>query len=111
MDSNLLTQCKWSKISNAVGNHSSLSYHKECIQDADILKATVDNSASRIDVMASSSVAQSCQQHPEFTSAEDFFKILDLLITDVASLQALLPETLHQLHLVPTYKKRRLILL
>lgn len=46
----------WSKISNAVSSHSLLSYHKDCLQDADILKATVDNPASRIDVMASSTL-------------------------------------------------------
>ena len=46
----------WSKISIAVRYHSSLSYHKECLKDADILKARVDNAASRIDVMASSTL-------------------------------------------------------
>ena len=46
----------WSKISNAISNHSSLCYHKECLQNADILMATVDNPASRIDVIASSTL-------------------------------------------------------
>ena len=55
----------WSKISNAVSSHSSLSYHKDCLQDADILKATVDNPASCIDVMASSTLQVQMEENKQ----------------------------------------------
>ena len=44
----------WSKIGNALSNHSSLLYHLDCVQYTDILKNSIDNPASRIDVMANS---------------------------------------------------------
>ena len=37
-------------------NHSSLQYHHECVQDADIFKGTIDNPSSHIDVMANSAL-------------------------------------------------------
>ena len=46
----------WVKISNALSNHSLLRYHQECLQDADILKATIDNPTSRIDIMTDNSL-------------------------------------------------------
>ena len=46
----------WSKIGNALGNHSSLLYHLDCVQYTDILKNSIDNPASRIDVMANSDI-------------------------------------------------------
>ena len=46
----------WSKIGNALSNHSSLLYHLDCVQYTDILKNSTDNPASRIDVMANSDI-------------------------------------------------------
>ena len=46
----------WSKIGNALSNHSSLLYHLDCVQYTDILKNSIDNPASRIDVMANSDI-------------------------------------------------------
>ena len=46
----------WVKISNALSSHSLLHYHRECLQDADILKATIDNPTSRIDIMTENSL-------------------------------------------------------
>ena len=46
----------WSKIGNALSNHSYLLYHLDCVQYTDILKNSIDNPASRIDVMANSDI-------------------------------------------------------
>ena len=46
----------WSKIGNALSNHSSLLYHLDCVQYTDILKNSIDNPASRIDVMVNSDI-------------------------------------------------------
>lgn len=46
----------WVKISNALSNHSSLSYHRDCLQVADILKDTTESPASRLDVMVDKSL-------------------------------------------------------
>ncbi|SMN12517.1 hypothetical protein SPBRAN_1299 [uncultured Candidatus Thioglobus sp.] len=46
----------WVKISNALSNHSKLQYHHECLQDADILKYTIENPVSRIDVMTNTTL-------------------------------------------------------
>ena len=46
----------WSKIGNALSNHSSLLYQLDCVQYTDILKNSIDNPASRIDVMANSDI-------------------------------------------------------
>ncbi len=46
----------WSKIGNALSNHSSLLYHQDCVQYTDILKSSIDNPSSRIDVMANSDI-------------------------------------------------------
>ena len=46
----------WSKIWNALSNHSSLLYHLDCVQYTDILKNSIDNPALRIDVMANSDI-------------------------------------------------------
>ena len=45
----------WVKISETLSNHSKHQYHRECLQRADILKSTVENPASRIDVMTNTS--------------------------------------------------------
>ena len=37
-----------------MSNHSSLLYHLDCVQYTDILKNSIDNPTSRIDVMANS---------------------------------------------------------
>ena len=39
----------WAKISNSLSNHSQLQYHHESLQDADILKSTIENPESRIE--------------------------------------------------------------
>ena len=46
----------WSKIGIALSNHSSLLYYLDCVQYTDILKNSIDNTASRIDVMANSDI-------------------------------------------------------
>ena len=46
----------WAKISNALVSHSSLRYHRDCLQEADILKGTIENPASRLDVMVDNSL-------------------------------------------------------
>lgn len=46
----------WVKISNALKSHSQLSYHRSCAQLAEITKSTIENPASRIDVMSSTAL-------------------------------------------------------
>ena len=46
----------WSKLSNALSNHSLLGYHRNCLQDSDTLKATIDNPTCRLDVMTNASI-------------------------------------------------------
>ena len=41
----------WVKLSDVLSNHSKSVYHREAVQSADVLKSTVENPASRIDVM------------------------------------------------------------
>ena len=43
------------KISSDLSAHSSLSYHQECLQKAHILKSTIENPASRLDVIVDNS--------------------------------------------------------
>ena len=44
----------WVKISEQLSNHARNKYYARCVQDADILKETVENPSARIDVMVSS---------------------------------------------------------
>ena len=46
----------WVRISNDLSAHSSLSYDQKCLQNADILKSTIENPASRLDVMVENSL-------------------------------------------------------
>ena len=46
----------WVKLSDMLSNHSKFLYHLESLQDADILRDTIQTPASRIDVMCSSSL-------------------------------------------------------
>ena len=46
----------WGKVCVVLNVHSSHRYHQECIQDADILKTTIEKLATRIDVMADSAI-------------------------------------------------------
>ena len=41
----------WVTISNMLASHSSLHYHRHCLEMADALKSSVDNPATRVDVM------------------------------------------------------------
>ena len=58
----------WVKISNALSNHSLLRYHQECLQDADILKATIDNPTSRIDIMTDKSLQARMNENKHYPS-------------------------------------------
>ncbi len=46
----------WVKLSDALSNHSKHAYHREALQSADKLKTTIENPASRMDVMTSSAL-------------------------------------------------------
>ena len=46
----------WSKIGNALSNHSSFLYYLDCVQYTDILKNSIDNPASRIYFMANNDI-------------------------------------------------------
>ena len=46
----------WAKISNDLSAPSSLACHRECLQMAGILKDTIENPASRLDVMVDNSL-------------------------------------------------------
>ena len=45
---------QWVKISDSLKKHAKLVYHRQAVQSADILKETIDNPNSRLDVMSSS---------------------------------------------------------
>ena len=44
---------KWVKMSETLGKHAKHGYHYDCLQAADILKSSIENPGSRIDVMTS----------------------------------------------------------
>ena len=46
----------WGKLSTTLMNHSEHIYHRECLQDADILKSVTDKPACRLDVRANSAI-------------------------------------------------------
>ena len=46
----------WVKLSEVLQNHSKLTYHRDTVQSADVLKISIENPASRIDVQMSSSL-------------------------------------------------------
>ena len=46
----------WVKLSDVLNSHSKLLYHREALQDAEVLKATIENPLSRIDVMSNSAL-------------------------------------------------------
>ena len=46
----------WVKLSDALNTHSKLSYHRDALQSADVLKTTIENPSSRIDVIVSSAL-------------------------------------------------------
>ena len=46
----------WVKLSVVLNTHSSLYYHQECIQDADILMTTIEKPKTRIDVTVDSAI-------------------------------------------------------
>ena len=46
----------WSKLSNALSNHSLLGYHRKCLQEADALRDTMNDPTCRVDVMTNASV-------------------------------------------------------
>ena len=50
------TFSNWVKLSDVLQNHSKLVYHRDAVQSAEVLKTSVENPASRIDVMISSSL-------------------------------------------------------
>ncbi len=44
----------WGKLSTTLISHSEHTYHRECLQDADILKSVTENPTCHLDVMTSS---------------------------------------------------------
>jgi len=46
----------WGKLSITLSNHSEHIYHRECLQDADILKSVIDNPAGRVDFKVNSTI-------------------------------------------------------
>ena len=48
--------CSWVKLTDRLSSHSKHVYHREALQSADILKTSIENPASRIDVMTSSAL-------------------------------------------------------
>ena len=46
----------WVKLSDALNTHSKLLYHRDALQSADVLKTTIENPSSRIDVIVSSAL-------------------------------------------------------
>ena len=44
---------KWVKMSETLGKHAKHGYHHDCLQAADILKSSIENPGSRIDVITS----------------------------------------------------------
>jgi len=65
---------RWVKVSDTLTSHSKAAYHSDCLQVADVLKATIENPNARLDVMQSTalklklmkistSYARLCMQH------------------------------------------------
>ena len=46
----------WVKVTGTSNIHSKVAYHSDCLQAADILKATIENPNARIDVMQSTAL-------------------------------------------------------
>ena len=46
----------WSKLSHALSDHSLLAYHRNCLQEADTLRATMNYPTCRVDIMTNASV-------------------------------------------------------
>ena len=44
------------KLSDVLKIHSNHAYHRDALQSAEILKSTIENPASRVDVMVSSAL-------------------------------------------------------
>ena len=44
----------WVKLSNVLSTHSKHLYHRDALQSAEVLKGTIENPASRLDVIVSS---------------------------------------------------------
>ena len=53
----------WSKLSTTLLTHSTLKYHHRCMQDAEILKSTIETPQSRIDVSISTTLSQRIQDN------------------------------------------------
>ena len=45
------TFSNWVKLSSVLSSHSKLAYHHDAVRSADILKISVENPGSRIDIM------------------------------------------------------------
>ena len=46
----------WVKLSDVLKTHSKHLYHRDALQSAEVLKSTIENPASRLDVMVSSAL-------------------------------------------------------
>ena len=50
------TFSNWVKLSNVMKTHSKYLYHRDALQSVDVLKSTIENPSSRLDVMVSSAL-------------------------------------------------------
>ena len=46
----------WIKLSSALIDHSKLKYHRDCLQLADTIRSSIENPASRVDVMTNNTL-------------------------------------------------------
>ena len=54
---------QWVKLSDTLNSHSKAAYHSDCLQAADILKATIENPNARIDVMQSTALKSKIEEN------------------------------------------------
>jgi len=47
---------QWVKVSDTLTSHSKAAYHSDCLQAADVLKATIENPNARLDVIQSTAL-------------------------------------------------------
>ena len=55
----------WVKISSTLASHSSLHYHRHCLEMADALKSYVDNPATWVDVMFGGTIQKQINENKQ----------------------------------------------
>ena len=53
----------WFKIGSALASHSSLHYHRHCLEMADTLRSSVDNPATRVDVIFAGTIQKQINEN------------------------------------------------